>query len=240
MTPSNAEGTLLFIPGLLSDDIVWQATLDRMSGVSLPVHHADISELESITGSAQQLIDLVDGPLVVAGHSLGARIAMELVRLAPERVQGLILADTGTHPRREGEAESRQAMIDFANARGLSALADNWLPPAVHPSRHDPDPLMQTLREMVLRASLDQHERQMRALLDRPDAGAYLHQIRCPVLVLVGRHDEWSPLAQHEDMVERIHNAELAIIEDAGHFAPVEKPAEVAAVIRSWMLRHFA
>ena len=87
------------------------------------------------------------------------------------------------------------------------------------------------LTEMVLRKTPEQHERQIHALVHRPDASAYLDQIACPTLVMVGRQDAWSPVEQHEEMVKLIPDVRLEIIEEAGHFAPVERPNEVADLL---------
>jgi pimeloyl-ACP methyl ester carboxylesterase len=87
---------------------------------------------------------------------------------------------------------------------------------------------MAGLRAMVLRKDADLHERQIRALVNRPDAAAHLGDITCPVLLMVGRQDQWSPVAQHQEMARLIPHARLEIIENAGHFAPVEQPDAVA------------
>jgi pimeloyl-ACP methyl ester carboxylesterase len=81
------------------------------------------------------------------------------------------------------------------------------------------------------------HERQMRALLGRPNASAYLGEIRCPVLLIAASQDGWSPVAQHEEIGAAVPDSEIAIIEDAGHFAPVERPDEVVAAITTWIAR---
>ena len=56
----------------------------------------------------------------------------------------------------------------------------------------------------------------------------------CPVLLLDGRQDRWSPAAQHEAMAEDIADASLVVIENAGHFAPIEQTGVVAKAIRDW------
>ncbi|MCB1329234.1 MAG: alpha/beta fold hydrolase, partial [Maritimibacter sp.] len=89
--------------------------------------------------------------------------------------------------------------------------------------------------EMVLRMDPDLHERQIMALVTRPDAAAYLPEIACPTLLIVGRQDAWSPPAQHEDMLALLPDARLEIIEDAGHFAPVEQPETVAAFVAGFL-----
>ena len=62
-----------------------------------------------------------------------------------------------------------------------------------------------------------------------------LKNIKCPTLVLCGRQDNLTPLSEHEEMAEAIPNANLIIIEDCGHLAPLERPYAVSAVMRYWL-----
>ena len=154
---------------------------------------------------ARSALALRDGPIVVVGHSLGARVAMEAVRLAPERVEKLVLMDTGVHPRREGEAESRQVLLDLADEKGMAALAERWLPPMVHEARVNDAALMDPLRAMVQRATPAQHHRQIKALLDRPDARPAAGGDQVPDPRDGGpAGPRGSPLAQHEEMAAAI------------------------------------
>jgi pimeloyl-ACP methyl ester carboxylesterase len=153
-----------------------------------------------------------------------------VVRLAPQRVQRLALLDTGIHPLRSGEAERRDELVTAAYAGGMQLLVDRWLPPMVHPDRADA-PFMPALREMVLRMSPQIHERQIRALVTRPETDSAIKAITCPVLVGVGRQDQWSPLDQHEAMAARIAGARLVVFENSGHMSPVEAPAQVTAAL---------
>lgn len=225
--------TLVLIPGLISDSVVWQPLADAVAG-RLGVHQADLTRGTCITGMAGDLLATVDGEVIAVGHSMGGRIAMEMARLAPARVKGLVLANTGHHPRREAELPKREAMIALGH-EGMAALADEWLPPMVDPRRHSDTALMETLRAMVLRADADMHERQIRALIGRPDAGAYLAAIGCPALLIAARQDSWSPIAQHEEIAAAMPDADMVVIEDAGHFAPLERPTEVTAAIVAWL-----
>lgn len=228
--------TAVFIPGLLSDGIVWEAAA-ATAAKRVPVATADVTSQTSITAMAQDTLEAHPGLLIAIGHSMGARVALEMARLAPRRVVGLILADTGIHPRKEGEEAKRQVVLDLARKEGMAALADAWLPPMVWEERHGDAALMSALRAMVLRADVAQHDRQIQALLDRPDAAATLADVACPVLLLVGRQDAWSPVAQHETMREVLPRADLVVIEDAGHFAPIEQPHAVSAAIADWLDR---
>jgi pimeloyl-ACP methyl ester carboxylesterase len=221
------------MPGLLCDQAFWTArtALEALA----PVVVADFSRAASIEAMAEQALATAQGPILAIGHSMGGRVALEAMRQAPQRIVGLALLDTGIHTRRPGEEEKRAAMIRLAYDQGMAALADVWVPPMVDPRRQNDAALLAPMKAMVLRATPEQHERQMRALLNRPDPRALLPTITCPTLVMVGRHDQWSPLAQHEEIAALIPGARLAVIEDAGHMTLMEQPAASAAVLVDWL-----
>lgn len=185
-------------------------------------------------GMARTALGLFDGPVSLIGFSMGGRAALQAIRSAPARVKRLCLMDTGATPVREGEPAQRQPLVDLAYAEGMGALAARWLPPMLHIDREQDPVLIGPLTDMVKRASPAQHERQIKALLSRPDARGVLPGIACPVLVMVGRQDRWSTLAQHEEMAATIPGAELAVIEDAGHFVSVEQPDAVTRALMRW------
>jgi len=226
--------TIILLPGLLCDAGIWAAQAEALEPHANVVV-ADFSQLDSIEAMARSALELAGGPIVAVGHSMGARVAMEMVRLAPERIVKLGLIDTGIHTLREGEEASRQVMVDLAFDEGMEALAERWLPPMVHPDRVSDRALMEPLRAMVLRATPEQHQRQIRALLNRPDPRSHLVAIACPSLVMVGRQDRWSPVAQHEEIAALIPNAELVIIEESGHMSLVEQPEQVSDALLRWL-----
>lgn len=232
---SSIERPVLFLlPGLLCDGTVWAAQQDGLSRTH-DVRVADFRSFDHITAMAEAVLAGAPQSFSVAGHSMGARVALEIVRMAPQRVERLALLDTGTHTCRPGEAEKRQILVDLARAEGMSALADQWLPPMVHHSQPADGAVMAALRAMVERMSPGIFERQVRALLNRPDAEAGLAAIRCPVLVGVGADDAWSPPSQHEAMVAHIPQATLTVFPDSGHMAPIEAPDAVTAALARWL-----
>lgn len=222
--------TTVLIPGLLCDRFVWEPVLARIAA-----EVADLSTQESITQMAKDTLAAFPGKLRVAGHSMGARVAMEMAHRAPDRIEKLVLLDTGIHPLKDGEIEKRANIVALAYERGMGSLAETWLPPMVYEPNRENRALMAGLREMVLRKSPELHERQIKALVGRPDAAAYLGEITCPTLLVVGRQDAWSPVSQHEDMLGLLPDARLEIIENAGHFAPVEQPDAVADLLAGFL-----
>lgn len=224
---------ILLIPGLICDAHVWDAALTALD--DLPVTVADVTMQTSIPDMARDLLARHDGPLVVVGHSMGGRVAMEMAHMAPDRIRAMALLNTGIHPRKDGEDAKRQAMIDLAYAQGMDGLAKAWLP-GMMAEGLTPDPsVLDGLTHMVCGMTPEIHERQMRALLNRPDASATIGAYGGPMLLIVGRQDQWSPIAQHEAIAQLCPQARLEIIEDAGHFAPVEQPAAVAGLLAGWV-----
>lgn len=225
---------ILLLPGLLCDEFVF-AGLKAALSAHADVAVVDFSQDESIAAMARRALAVFPGKVSLVGYSMGGRVALEAVRQAADRIERLCLMDTGFGPARDAELPGRMALIELAHREGMSALAARWLPPMLHP-RHEADTaLLAPLTRMVERATPEQHERQIRALIGRPDAGPVLPTIRCPTLVMVGRQDRWATLAQHEAMAAAIPGARLEVIEDSGHFAPVEQTAAVASALLRWI-----
>ncbi|MCF8482851.1 MAG: alpha/beta hydrolase [Rhodospirillum sp.] len=227
------SATLLFLPGLLSDAVVWKVILEDLTA-PLPTVIGDLTTQDSIAAMAQDMLDRHPGPLAVVGHSMGGRVALEMARQAPDRIVGLALLDTGIHPAKPGEEGLRHALTALGQEKGMPAVAEAWLPPMVHPGRHKDGDLMGVLTKMVARMNPEIHARQIQALLTRPDAAPVLPTLTCPVMLIVGQQDSWSPPEHHAEMAEAIPGATLEIVENAGHFAPIERPEAVHAILERW------
>ncbi len=224
---------ILLIPGLVCDGHVWRAVQHALGGHEVII--ADVTHQPGISAMAQDLLARHAGSLVVMGHSMGGRVAMEMARIAPARLHGMALLNTGMAPLREGELPKREQIIALAHQQGMAALADTWLP-GMMAQGIDPDPaVMAGLRAMVCAMTPEIHERQIRALIERPDARQSMPEWRGPLMLMTGREDVWSPIAAHEEIARLCPQAQLEIIDGAGHFAPVEQPAKVAALLAEWV-----
>ena len=221
---------IVFLPGLLCDAEVFAVQVAALAPFA-DVAVADFTGCDSIEAMADVALDRLPGPVSLVGFSMGGRAALECVRRAPERVERLVLMDTGAAPARDGEAAGRMELVDLAHRDGMTALATRWLPPMVHVDRETDPALIGPLTAMVERMTPAIFERQIRALIGRPDARPLLAAIHCPTLVVVGRQDRWSPLAQNRELAETIPGARLAVIEDSGHFSPAEGPEAVAGAL---------
>lgn len=227
--------TLILLSGLLCDAALWH-DVSGLIGGGVDVRPMAFPGYTSIPAMAEAVLAAAPARFAVAGHSMGGRVALEIAARAPERVERIALLNTGVHSRRPGEAEKRQELVDLAYAEGMAAVAARWLPPMLAPERANDRALMARLTAMVCAQTPDSFAGQIRALLDRPEAEAGLSRIACPTLLLSGRQDGWSPLAQHEAMAARIPGSRLVAVEDSGHMSIVEQPTAVAAALRDWLI----
>ncbi|WP_033921689.1 alpha/beta fold hydrolase [Sphingomonas sp. 37zxx] len=225
---------LLLLPGLMCDSRIFDRQLRTIAGAMAA---ADYGDADTLGAMAERVIAAAPTRFALLGHSMGARVALEVMRRVPDRVDRLALVSTGIHPAAVGEAAKRHALRDIGRRDGMAALVDTWLPPMVAAARRDDAALMGALRAMCIDAGLARFEAQIAALLDRPDVSDLLPGIACPVLVATGSADQWSPPEQHRTIAAAIPGAELIIVEGAGHMLPAEVPYRLNIAIRAWLAR---
>ena len=232
-------GTLVLLPGLMCDAAVWAPQIEALAS-RVGCHVADYGERNSLAAMAEHVLATAPSErFALAGHSMGGRVAFEVLRRAPGRVERLALLDTSYHPLAAGdagEAERRQrlALLEIARNQGMRPMAREWALGMVHPDRHG-TPVFEAVLDMIERSSPDVFAAQIEALLGRPDATPLLGTIRCPTLLLCGREDGWSPPSRHQFMQERIAGARLVVVEHCGHMCTMEQPAAVAAARAGWL-----
>ena len=224
---------LLLLSGLLCDETIWADIPERLGDVA-DVRVVSFRGFSSIAAMAQHVLTETCDEFTTAGHSMGGRVALEVLRAAPHRVRGLALLNTGIHTVRDGELQSRSRLLRLAYEQGMAALATEWLPPLMAGGARMAD-LMPRLMAMVERSTPESYAGQINALLNRPEALPVLPTIAVPTLLLSGSEDAWSPISQHETMRRRIPHATLFEVHGAGHMAPIERPDAVAVALREWL-----
>jgi len=225
---------LLLLCGLLCDETIWADIPSRLASVA-NAYVMSFAGFSSITGMADKVLAAAPPRFALAGHSMGGRVALEVWRKAPERVTALALLNTGVHPTRESEYDSRGLLVRLARRQGMAALADEWLPPMMGAPPDRVAQVMPPLKAMVQRFTAESFAGQINALLQRPDARPVLPSITVPTLLLSGTNDTWSSLSQHADMQRIVSRSTLVEIAGAGHMSPVERPDAVARALKGWL-----
>jgi pimeloyl-ACP methyl ester carboxylesterase len=230
---------LLLLPGLVCDRAIWAPLLPALAPVAQCVV-ADYGTLDALPAMAAHVLESAPPRFALVGHSMGGRVALEIMRAAPQRVERLALLDTGYQARvagaiGEAERTQRHALLGLARREGMRAMGLQWLTGMLPPARLSDGALVAAIADMVARHSSEVFAAQIEALLNRPDATEVLRTIACPTLIACGRLDAWSPFARHEDMARLATGATLTAFEDCGHMAPMEDPATVASALLGWL-----
>jgi len=232
---------LALLPGLACDDAVWTQARDAFAA-RVDVYVASYGALDSLPAMAEHVLRSIDGDFAIAGHSMGGRVALEVFRLAPERVRGIALLDTGTQPLAAGapgesEVAGRQELVEIARTRGMAAVGERWVQGMVWKPRLVDTALVDSIIAMFARSSAEVFTSQIRALIARPDAAPLLPLIACPALVLCGADDAWAPAARHREMAARIPGATLSLVPECGHMCTLERPEAVTLSLLDWHAR---
>lgn len=234
-----AKIPVVLLPGLMCDRAVWESQIAALSDIA-EFTVMDYGQLDSLVDMAELVLRTAPPAFALAGHSMGGRIAFEVYRRAPDRVMRIALMDTNYPPLASGEAgqqevRGRQALLDIARAQGIRPMSLKWLEGMIPPYRQKDEPLVESIVQMFERKTADDFARQMKALINRPDATPVLRQIRCPALLLTGEHDNWSPPSAHERMSAAIPGSKLVLVPQCGHMSTMERPEEVSRAMREWL-----
>lgn len=192
-------------------------------------------EHDSMAGMAEQVLSAMPQRFTWIGLSLGGYVAFEAIRRALPRIERLVLIDTtavADHPqRREGRHQDIATVRQGGIEALIPALPSRWLLPA-HVGNAALGELMADMARSV--GAVGQFNQQT-AMLGRPDSHADLAQVRVPTLVMCGRQDPVTPLADHEAMTACVPGAELQVIDSCGHLSTIEQPEAVTSALTRWL-----
>jgi len=222
---------LVLIPGLGSDAAVWARTIEALGG-DASARVGDTLKDDTLAGMARRVLADAPPSFSLAGVSMGGMVAMEILRLAPERVRGLALVDTNARPDTEEQAARRRATnAAVLAAPDLRALGAGSLDYLVHSTAGED--IRRELIEMTARVGAETYVRQNLAVTAREDLGPILRSISIPTQVICGEDDRMTPLEMSLEIHQAIAGAELHVIPGCGHLPPIETPQVMADRLRA-------
>lgn len=220
-----AGPTLVAVPGLGLRRTAWDTTYAALPGrrsrtVLLPgfgerPSRTDRLDPAVLGGRLVERLSPDDGPVVLLGHSAGAQVVAHAAAAAADRVVGLVLVGPSTDPR----------------ARSWPALLGRWLRTAAHERPGQ----LPVLAWSYARTGPLHGVRTMEAAR-HDDVHETLAAVRCPVLVLRGRHDRICPV----DWAERVAAAgpagsRVETLPVGAHMVPLTHGPQVAAAVAAYL-----
>jgi 3-oxoadipate enol-lactonase len=236
---------LLLVHGHPFDRTMWRPQLTRFSAerrVIVPdlrgygASTGTVPDWPAFADDLAALLDAVRVPrAVVAGLSMGGQIALDLWARHPQRVAGLLLADTTAGGETPDSRAGRLAQAARLLEEGMDPYAVEMLYRMVAPgasgavARHVLA-MMRTTGPVGAAAA-------QRARADRPDRTADLAAVGVPTVVVVGSDDELTPVAEAAAMAARVPGAELVVVDGAAHLPNLERPAAFDAAVELLLAR---
>lgn len=228
-------GVWLFEPQLQAFD-GWRVIAPALPGFD----GSDLAERPSVDEYARHVLALLDGlgieRAVCGGVSMGGHIVFALLRQAPDRVAGIVLADTRSTPDTAEALEGRRKMLKSLEQAGSEAVADAMVPKLLGETTKERQPdLVGRVRAMILGQRADGIAAAIAALMSRPDSTPLLDRIDVPALVVAGAEDTLTPPGEMEAMAASIRGATFATIPGAGHLANLEQPEAFNAAMKGFL-----
>ena len=205
---------------------------------------AGLSESEpSLDVLAGDLAALLDqhgvGRAIIGGTSMGGYVAMAFLRLHPERVAGLILADTKATADSPDARANRLAVADqVVTAGSTDALARAMLPNLLGATTQNSRPgVVDRVRGWIESAHPEAVAWAQRAMAARPDSLDDLATFEGPALVVWGSEDGITPRSEQAIMRSELVDGEFVTLNGAGHLSAIEDPNGFVAVVSPFVTR---
>src|SRR5262245_13215264 len=225
---------VLFIPGFMQRGDAWRPVAELLperypSTLLDHAQHSFEGRLGEILGS---------GADVLVGYSLGGRLALRAALRSPESFSGMVLVGTTAGieegPMRAQRAEADEKLASWMEAMPIEDIVALWERQPVVADQSD------ALVEAQRPGRLTHDPRSLALLLRTAGQGVLepvwheLPGLRVPLLAIAGaRDDGYSSAAKR--VAQSAPNARLAIVEDAGHAAHLQRPDEVARLIANFL-----
>ena len=244
----DGSGTpLVLLHAFPLDRTMWQPQLADLGAVArviapdMPGFGESPAAPFSIEGVADTVAEFLSalgvGKAVVCGLSMGGYVALALARKHPDKLAGLILADTRAGVDDSATKANRTKSITTVNEKGSAALFAGMLPKVLSEHTHNTRPdVVERLKAIAARQPAASVAAALAALRDRPDANAGLKDVAVPALVLVGEFDAVTPALSAANLAGQIRGSALVHIPDAGHLSNAENPDAFNKAVREFLV----
>jgi pimeloyl-ACP methyl ester carboxylesterase len=220
--------TPIFIPGLLCTGFLFAKQRAALSNAGLI---CDTRQHNSINEMAQFALGQCTGALVPVGLSLGGYVALEMARLAPERIAGMALLSTNVGVDDDERAKERRRVIKLASHTGFKGITRSFLSQLISKTALVDPVLADSILAMAKDVGRVGFVRQQTAILGRRDQRDTLADFVAPVLILCGTSDLLTPPKFSREMADLAPNATLTLLDGIGHLSSLEAPGAVTTAL---------
>ncbi len=234
---------LVLVHGYPLDHTTWQPVIPFLqTGVRVIVPDlrgfgkspaADgVYSMDLLAGDVCALLDQLKIPrAVIIGHSMGGYVTLAFARLFPERLLGFGLVGSKTAADAPDKQAGRKEMAEAIQQRGMQVAVERMLPSLTRDAG-----VAKQISGIMLSTSVRAGAGASLGMAERADSTDLVSEMNVPALIVVGTDDPFSPLDAAHELVHRMKNARLVIIDGAGHMMMMEQPQTVAAGLNDFLV----
>lgn len=230
---------IVFIHGFPFNKSAWQPQMDFLKKTNRVIAYDIRGFGKSTAGNEEASIDLFGDDLikfmdallikkaVVCGLSMGGYILLNALDRYPNRFEAIVLSDTQCISDSPEVKEKRYKTIEQIKVGGLNDFAEAFIQNIFcKESLNNKKELVEKIKNIILSTSPDTITGTLNALAQRREMCFLLREISIPTLILCGKEDMVTPLAQSEFLHNRIKNSIFHHLDGAGHLPNLEQASK--------------
>ncbi len=226
---------VVMLPGTLCDGRIFAHQARALRGRARVIR-LDYSRLVDRQQWTSHLLATLPARFSIVGFSLGGLWALELLRIAPERIEriALVASNALAASARSGRKSAAFWKLWRDHRSGPMGVADSAKPAYFHARRRRLQHAT-LVRDMAQRTGSAAAHAEFGWAAERPSGHAALAAFDGPLLVVGGSHDKLCPPAFQRDITRAQPRAEWLQIERCGHFIPLEAPVALSRALTRWI-----
>ena len=230
--------TLVFIPGLMLTPRLYDPQVAAFRD-RFPIAFGETLNMDSITAMAEAALATTEDAIIPVGLSMGGYVALEMARLAPERLRGLIVMDSNAATDSTDRKAERQRLIDMSSLGKFRGVTKTLLAQFIAHANLDDETITMPIMTMAEQVGRENFILQQQAIMSRRDQFDTLRRLDIPGLFIVGSEDI-AFLEPVRDMAAAMKNSTYVEIADAGHLPTLEEPEAVIDAMEGFLGKHYS
>ena len=227
---------IVLLHGYLETLDVWEAfalslaksyrviSLD-LPGQGLSGWNGGVHTMEFMADTVKGVLDkLAVSRCLVVGHSMGGYVALAFAKKYKDVASGLCLFHSTPNPDTEEKKANRDREIELIREDRLGLIAAQAIPNIFAPAN-----LKQfddTIEE--IKASVEFVDKEgviacLQGMKEREDMNEFLLTYSKPLLLVLGKHDNFISWDAAEKFIDKFKNADVLVLENSGHAGFIEE-----------------
>ncbi len=233
-TKSDDKETLVFLPGMLNTETLWQHQQNALEDY-FNIFHADTYNSDNFSTMAENILSSTTGKLTVVGLSMGGYCALELLHIGADRIKQIALLNTGARESTPENKLVRRRLIQQSKTGRFIGVSNKMLDLMLGEKSRENEELRSLIVHMAFENGREVYTRQQTAIINRKPRLATLKGVKIPILCVAGQQDTVTPPIYLKEIVDATENSTYVEIEKCGHLSPLEFPSQVTNILKEWL-----